>query len=130
MDNEMSNSMHIAISIIVVSVIIGMILPFVALGKSLSRESQDNVADSQVYTSRSDIDWTAQHGAITAASLYVLLQRNETVIESLSGYAYNQYIFKPEDLIPIFHTKVKLKVDKNQGAYAIQVYEEFAEIGE
>ncbi|WP_138755932.1 hypothetical protein [Paenibacillus sinopodophylli] len=124
MDNEISNSVHITISIIVISIVIGMVLLFTQLGQGFGRRSVDSVAAIQAETYASDLVQSAAYGSMPAASVYVMLQRNEHVIHSISGTAYAHTIAKADDLLSIFHKKIKLSIIEVNGSYDVLVGEE------
>lgn len=123
MDNELGNSVHIAINLIVISVVIGMIMLFTGLGQSFGRQAVDHVAAVQADTYASDLVQSANHGAMPAASVYVLLQRNEAIIGSISGMAYSHFIDEADDLLPLLDKKVKLSVTETNGSYDVVIGE-------
>jgi len=125
MDNEMSNAIHITINLMVISVVIFIIIMFTGMGQGFGRDSLDKVASVQADTYSADLIRTADHGAIPAASVYALLQRNEQVIRSISGWAYSRSYTKADDLIPIFHKKIKIKVVETNGEFTVEIGDEF-----
>lgn len=130
MDNELSNAIHITVNLMVISVVILMIVLFTALGQGFGRDSLDKVAAVQADTYASDLIQSAAHGPMPAASVYVLLKRNEHVINSISGAAYTRNITKSDDLIPIFHKKISIKVTDTSGSYTVEIGEEWKEWGD
>ncbi|GKU77573.1 hypothetical protein [Paenibacillus sp. L3-i20] len=128
MDNELSNGIHIAVNLMVISVVIGIILLFTALGQNFSRGSVDSVAAIQAGAYSSDLIESAAHGPMPAAAVFVLLERNASVIDRISGSAYSQWwIQKPDDLLPLLDKKVTMTVtekEDNKGIYDVVIGEE------
>ncbi|RJX39146.1 hypothetical protein D3P09_16775 [Paenibacillus pinisoli] len=126
MDNEVGNSIHIMINLIVIAAVIGMITFFTNLGQAFSREQLDKTANLTKAVYSSDLILAAAHGPVPAASVYVLLQRNEQVIEFQPSYIYSKWITKPEDLMPLFDRKIRMKVhdDDEDGIYYVELREE------
>ncbi|OBY77775.1 hypothetical protein BBG47_20000 [Paenibacillus sp. KS1] len=127
MDNEVSNSIHVMITLIVVAVIVGMISLFWAMSQGFSREAVTSVAEIQAETFATELINTAQHGPIPAASAFVMLEKNANAVKSLSGNAYGINVTKIEDLASMFSKKIRLTVigaDKKLDAYDVIVKEE------
>lgn len=124
MDNELSNSVHIAINLMVISVVLGILMMFTNLGQSFKRDALDNVAAMQADTYASDLIESANHGAMPAASVFVLLQRNEHLIRSVTGTAYAQVITQADDLLPLLDKKVRITVSEVNGLYDVTVWED------
>ncbi|THF74762.1 hypothetical protein [Cohnella fermenti] len=98
MDNEVSNSVHIAISLVVVAVIVGMLALFTAMSQGFGREAVASIADTQAETYATELRNTADYGAVPAAAAFIVLEKNRDAIHSLSGTVYGVMITKPEDL--------------------------------
>jgi len=124
MDNEVSNSIHIMINLIVIAAVIGMVTFFTNLGQAFSREQLDKTANLQKAVYSSDLIQAADHGPMPAASVYVLLQRNEQVVKLQSSYIYSKRIVKLEDLMPLFDRKIRMKVRDDNGIYHVELREE------
>ncbi|TQR44210.1 hypothetical protein [Paenibacillus popilliae] len=128
MDNEVSNSIHVMITLIVVAVIVGIISLFWAMSQGFSREAVTRVEEMQAETFATELINTAQHGPIPAASAFVMLKKNANAVESLSGNAYGINVTKIEDLTSMFSKKIRLDVPdagKKLEAYKVIVKEEF-----
>ncbi|MFD0588514.1 hypothetical protein ACFQZE_10915 [Paenibacillus sp. GCM10027627] len=128
MDNELSNGIHIAINLMVISVVIGIILLFTSLGQSFGRGAIDGVADIQTASFATDLQEIEAYGPIPAASAYVLLQRNEAVVEKIIGHPYHLSFVKnnPSPLLHLMDKKVKFKVTESNGLYTVEIREEGA----
>lgn len=133
MDNEVSNSVHITVQLIVMGVIIGMLTLFTVMSQNFGRQAVSTIADTQAESYATELINTADYGAVPAASVFVMLEKNASAIHSLSG-AFNSKdisgniipvnITKTTDLIKIFHTKVRVKLTKINDMYDVVVKEE------
>lgn len=128
MDNEVSTSISITISIIVVALVIGMLSLFTAMSQTFKRDAINSVADMQAETYATELLSTRDYGAIPAASAYIMLQKNASAIRLLTGNVYTYPVNKPEDLLQkqLMHKKVKVQVEKIGDAYDVKVVEEGA----
>ncbi|QGQ98789.1 hypothetical protein EHS13_29895 [Paenibacillus psychroresistens] len=124
MDNEVSNSVHITISLIVMSVIIGMLALFTVMSQSFGRQATASIVDTQAETYATELINTANYGAVPAASVYVMLQKNASAIHSFSGSINTIPITKVDDLTRFFHIKVRLTLTKISDMYDVVIKEE------
>ncbi|MEQ7052188.1 hypothetical protein ABN764_16155 [Paenibacillaceae sp. P-4] len=128
MDNEVSNSIHVMITLIVVAVIIGIISLFWAMSQGFSREAVTSVEEAQAETFATELINTAHYGPVPAASAFMMLKKNANAVKSLSGNAYGINVTQIEDLTSMLSKKIRLKVidaDKKLDAYEVIVMEEF-----
>jgi hypothetical protein len=133
MDNEVSNSIHITVQLIVMGVIIGMLTLFTAMSQNFGRQAVATIADTQAETYATELINTADYGAVPAASVFVMLQKNANAIHTLSGTVHTLDtagaalivpITSATDLIKIFHTKVRLTYTKINDMYDVVIKEE------
>lgn len=130
MDNEVSMSIHVMITLIVVAIIVGMISLFWAMSQGFSREAVTSVVEIQAETFATELINTAQYGPVPAASAFVMLKKNANAVKSLSGNAYGINVTQVEDLTSMFSKKIRLTVKDAHlklDAYEVIVEEEFDE---
>lgn len=110
MDNEVSYSIHTAIGLMVVSLIIGVIVLFSTMGQSFGNKSVSQVADIIAETYATELINASGHGALPAASVFLLIEKNNQAIRSITGTAYGVTINGIDDLTELFDKKVRIKV--------------------
>lgn len=132
MDNEVSNAVHITVHLIVISVIIGMLTLFTTMSQSFGRDAVTSVADIQAETYATELVNTAAYGAVPAASVFVMLQKNANAIRSISGSVTKTSLTTPviipitsvNDLTKVFELKVRLTLTKTNDMYDVVVGDE------
>ena len=110
MDNEISHSVHITISLMVISVVVVIINLFINQGQYFAREQVISITNTLNETYATEIFSAEYHGAVPATSLYMMLTKNSEAIRSLSGTVYSIPITKTEDLMQLFDKKVKIEI--------------------
>ncbi|RED52805.1 hypothetical protein [Cohnella lupini] len=123
MDNEVSNSIHIVVQVIVISVIIGILALFTTMSQSFGRGAAATIADTQAETYATELKNTADYGAVPSASVFVMLQKNANAIQSISGHAYGVTITKADDLTRLFDRKIRLTVIETNDLYSVTIGE-------
>ncbi len=132
MDNEVSNAVHITVHLIVISVIIGMLTLFTTMSQSFGRDAVTSVADIQAETYATELVNTAAYGAVPAASVFVMLQKNANAIRSITGSVTKTSLTTPviipitsvNDLTKVFELKVRLTLTKTNDMYDVVVGDE------
>ena len=128
MDNEVSSSIHVMITIIVVAVIVGIISLFWAMSQGFSREAVTSVEAVQAETFATELINTAEYGPVPAASVFMMLKKNANAVKSLSGHVYGINVTQIEDLTSMLTKKIRLEVinaEQKLDAYDVLVKEEF-----
>lgn len=110
MDNEVSYSIHIAIGLMVVSIIISIIVLFASIGQVFGSRQVTNVADIQAETYATELVTSGDYGALPAASVFLLLEKNNAAIRSISGTPYGVIVNGVDDLTQLFDKKVRIKL--------------------
>lgn len=124
MDNEVSNGIQITVTLMVLSVIVGIIVLFTTMGQAFSRQATDTVVDAIGETYASQLITTQDYGAVPAASVFVLLQKNQNSIESIHGHAYGVTITQISDLYQLFDKKIQIRINQNGANFNVLVLEE------
>lgn len=127
MDNEVSTSIQLVITLLVMSFVIAILALFMSSGRSFEREAVNKIADAQAETYATDLLNAVAYGALPTASVYVMLEKNTDAVKSLSGIPYGVSIHKVSDLAALFGKKVRLKIDNPndpEKRYDITVKEE------
>lgn len=124
MDNEVSNGMHITVQLIILSVIVGMLALFTTMGQAFGRQASTTVADTLAETYATELVTMADYGAVPAASVYVMLQKNANTIRFITGAVYTVTINEPEDFTKLMSKKVRLTLTKINDSYDVLVEEE------
>jgi|GEM_PF-1725348 len=125
MDNEVSYSMNIVVTLIVLSVIIGMLSLFTALSMSFKREAVGTIERSQAETYGSELESAEYYGALPVVSVYQMLKKNDQALGSVWGYVEGVFIRKPEDLINdrLMARKVWIDVELVNDRYNVEILE-------
>ncbi|GFN30937.1 hypothetical protein [Paenibacillus xylaniclasticus] len=126
MDNEVSYSMHIVVTLIVLSVIIGMLSMFTSLSMSFKRDALSTIERQQAETYGSELVNAEYYGPLPAVSVFQMLKKNDSALGTLSGYVQGVFIRKPEDLISdrLISRKVRVDVELVNDRYNVEILEE------
>lgn len=124
MDNEVSFSIYTAVSLVIVSVILSILIYFITMGHNFGRESIAEIASIQAETYATELINTADHGAVPTASVFVMLHKNANAIRSISGNAYGVTIDSTDDLTQLFDKKIRLSIIERDDFYDVEVGEE------
>lgn len=124
MQGTMSDSAKLAVGLIVTGFVLFILANIVLLGKSFSNDFVDNVTGAQSEVVGMEIESIAKYnGDIPAASVYVALSKNRTVVDQISGTAYGVTVTAIEDLTLLFKYQIHVTVLKNDdfGTYRITI---------
>jgi len=122
-DNEVSTSLSLTIQIMIVAVVVGMLSLFATLGQSFGRQAVATVAETQASTYASELRAMADYGPVPTASLLVVLQKNDTAVRQVSGFAYGVAITKAEDLtsFALLSKKVRVSLTPVRDEYDVNI---------
>jgi hypothetical protein len=121
MENEMNASITISIELLVISVILSVLMLFVTMGQTFSREVTTQVAATQAETYGTELVSAGEYGALPATSLYTILQKNKSSLGTLSGSAYGVNITTADDLTYLFSKKIRVTVTPSGDMYNLIV---------
>lgn len=111
MDNELSNSMVIAVELIVLSAVIGIIMLFAGIGQQFQRSTVASVSD--VVSSAYDSEITAlgeYMEPVPVATVYLVIERNPDLVRSVTGTIHGNSVASKGDLMGYFGNKVTVTV--------------------
>ncbi len=124
MDNELSVGAMIAIELIVLSAVIGLIMLFAGMGQQFQRTILESVTDVVASSYGSDIEAICENeGTLPASTVYVVLERNSDIIQSITGYIDKKLgdgtvirytISDKEDLTKFFDTRVRTSLRRTE----------------
>lgn len=124
MDNEVNQGITIAITLGIVSFVIGIIVFVSAMGQNFSRETINYVTDVNSANYASDVRSLENYNeAIPAASMYVALDKNRAAVKQVTGVAYGVTINSADDLKKLFSKQVKATITPIQGMYIVTISE-------
>jgi len=132
MDNELSTSVMIAVELIVLSAVVGIIMLFAGIGQQFQRTTLESINNVVAASYGSEIEVMCENnGLLPTATVYLMLEKNTDVIESISGSiirtfgdgTYIEYsIDDKDDLLDFFDTKVKTSaIRKTNDMYEVTV---------
>ena len=109
-----------------------MLTLFTTMSQSFGRDAVTSVADIQAETYATELVNTAAYGAVPAASIFVMLQKNANAIRSISGSVTKTSLTTPviipitgvNDLTKVFELKVRLTLTKTNDMYDVVVGDE------
>lgn len=125
MDNEVSYSIHTAVTLIVLAVVIGMLSLFSALSMSFKRDAVTSIERNQTETYGSELQGAEAYGALPAVSVYQMLTKHEQALGQISGYAFGMFIDEPKDLLNdrLIAEKVRVDVELVNDRYDVEISE-------
>lgn len=124
MQGTMADSAKVAIALIVMGFVIFILATVVLLGSNFMEGFVNNVTGTQSEVSGSEIESIAAYnGDLPAATVYVALAKNRTLINQINGTAYGVTVTTIEDLESLFKYQIHVTVLKNQndGTYRITI---------
>lgn len=124
MKEGMSDSVRVAVIILVVCFVMSIGLVIVYSGKSFANDYMSGVGNVQSSAATSSIEAIASYdGDLPAASVFVALSKDPGLIESINGTAYSVTVVKISDLEKLFKHQVHVTVLKYLDRYRITISE-------
>ena len=131
MDNELSTGAMIAIELVVLSAVIGIVMIFAGIGQGFQRTAMESINNIIASTYGAELEGLSDTSDLPTASVYVILEKNIDIIDSVSGTIIKTYadgstnyyrISKIEDLLNYFDTRIETTVTKKKNdRYDIEV---------
>lgn len=123
MDNELTDGMDLAVSLIVISAVIGLILLFAGIGQQYERSTVASVSDVIASSYASEIEALRENAdTVPAATVYLVIVKNEGLVKSVTGRIQGENIDDVEDLKLYFSRKVTVTIDDTpQGEFIFEV---------
>lgn len=123
MDNELTDGMDLAVSLIVISAVIGLILLFAGIGQQYERSTVASVSDVIASSYASEIEALRENAdTVPVATVYLVIVKNEGLVKSVTGRIQGENIDDAEDLKLYFSRKVTVTIDDTpQGEFIFKV---------
>ena len=113
MDNELSNSMVLAVELIVLSAVIGIVLLFAGIGQQFERSTVESISDVVASEYGSEIEALEENiDPVPVATVYLVLERNTDLVKEVKGKIQGNSIADKESLDRFFSQKVTVLVNK------------------
>lgn len=111
MDNELSNSMHLTIELIVLSAVIGIIMLFAGIGQQFQRSTVTSVTEVVASAYGSEVAALREYeDVVPVATVYLVLDKNADVVQSVTGSIGGVPITSKKSLEGFFDRKVRVTV--------------------
>lgn len=122
MHNDMSDSLKLAITLMVLGFTLSIVMALVTVGQSANRGFQGEINTLTATMISNDLEALSEYrGDLPAASVYVALSGDPGLIENISGTAYGVTITKIEDLKQLFKRQIHVTIYKHLDTYRIVI---------